>query len=56
MKGTQIKLPKEGETMEFKNYKNKFIHPFVIYADFESTLKTLKQETKQTKQQEYSNT
>ena len=42
--------------MEFKKYKNKFIHPFVIYADFESALNTLKQETKQIKQQEYSNT
>ena len=33
-------LPKKEQAfIEFKNYKNKFACPFVIYADFESILK-----------------
>ena len=32
----KIKLPKEGETIEFKNYNRSVRVPFVIYADFEA--------------------
>ncbi|CAC5422022.1 unnamed protein product [Mytilus coruscus] len=31
----KISLPKEGEALEFKEYKKTERHPFVIYADFE---------------------
>ena len=36
--GSLIKLPEEGSTMKFKNYKNKIERPYIIYADTESTL------------------
>ena len=36
--GSLIKLPEEGSTMKFKNYKNKLERPYIIYADCESTL------------------
>ena len=36
--GSLIKLPDEGSTMKFKNYKNKIERPYIIYADTESTL------------------
>ena len=41
MEGSQIVLPKEGETMEFENYNNKFYHPVVISADLEAILKAI---------------
>jgi hypothetical protein len=28
----------EGTYMEFKNHKNKLFRPFIVFADFESTL------------------
>jgi len=31
-------MPKEGEYVEFKAWKNTVRHPFIIYADFESLL------------------
>lgn len=37
--GTQIELPEEGTTMQFKNFKGMLHRPFVIYADFECSLK-----------------
>ena len=37
MLGSQIVLPEKGEVMRFENHNKKFRHPFVIYADFEST-------------------
>jgi len=36
--GTQIVMPQPGDTIEFKNHKNKIVRPFVIYADMECTL------------------
>ena len=33
-----LKLPEEGSTMKFKNFKNKLERPFIVYADMESTL------------------
>jgi hypothetical protein len=36
--GAILELPKEGAVMEFQNYKNMLVRPFMIYADFESTL------------------
>jgi hypothetical protein len=35
---TIIKLPAEGSTMEFKNYKNMLERPFIVYADTECSL------------------
>jgi hypothetical protein len=36
------KLPEEGKNhLRFKNEQHKFKHPFSVYADFESTLKTV---------------
>eukprot|EP00102_Acyrthosiphon_pisum_P021428 XP_016658638.1 PREDICTED: uncharacterized protein LOC107883344 [Acyrthosiphon pisum] len=32
------KMPKEGECVEFRAWKNTVRHPFVIYADFEAIL------------------
>ena len=37
MLGSQIVLPEKGEVMRFENHDKKFRHPFVIYADFESS-------------------
>ena len=34
----RIKMPKKGEHVRFKNYQRKIKSPFIIYADFESTL------------------
>ena len=28
--GTQIKMPFKGETIEFKNHRNKIVRPFVF--------------------------
>jgi hypothetical protein len=39
--GSLIKLPDEGSTMKFKNYKNKLERPYIVYADCESTLEKL---------------
>ena len=36
--GTLLRLPEEGATMNFKNFKNKLEGPFIVYADMESTL------------------
>ena len=36
--GTQIKMPNPGDTIKFKNLKNKKVRPDVIYADMECTL------------------
>ena len=36
--GTLLRLPEEGATMKFKNFKNKLERPFIVYADMESTL------------------
>jgi hypothetical protein len=36
---TIIQLPKPGSYMKFKNYKNKLIRPYIVYLDFECTLK-----------------
>ena len=35
IEGQQIKMPKEGEHIHFKNDFRKFESPFVLYADFE---------------------
>lgn len=35
---TLLKLPNEGETMEFRNYKNMLERPYIVYADFECSL------------------
>ena len=35
---TLLKLPAEGDTMKFKNHKNKIERPYEAYADLESTL------------------
>jgi hypothetical protein len=41
----KVKLPAKNEAfIEFKNFKNKFKAPFVIYADFESILEKHKEE------------
>ena len=31
-------MPKNGAQVKFKNYERKIKSPFIIYADFESTL------------------
>ena len=31
-------MPKKGEHVKFKNCERKIMSPFIIYADFESTL------------------
>ena len=36
--GALLELPQAGAVMEFQNHKNKLVRPFMIYADFESTL------------------
>ena len=36
--GSLCKLPAEGSTMRFTNFKNKLERPFIVYADMESTL------------------
>ena len=33
-----IKMPKDGEDVKFKNFERKIKSPFMIYANFESTL------------------
>ena len=33
-----VELPKENSTVIFKNFKNMLERPFVVYADFESSL------------------
>ena len=35
IEGQQIKMPKEGEQIYFKNHTRRFEAPFVMYADFE---------------------
>ena len=35
VEGQQIKMPKKGDQIRFKNYERKFKAPFVMYADFE---------------------
>ena len=35
---TIIELPKRGSFMEFTNFKNKMVRPYIVYADFECTL------------------
>jgi len=35
---TIIKLPEDGATMEFKNYKNMLERPFMVYGDLECSL------------------
>ena len=35
---TLLKLPAKGDTMKFKNHKNKIERPYLAYADLESTL------------------
>lgn len=43
-------MPKEGECIDFKTWKNTVRHPFVIYADFEALLvKTNEDKGKSTK-------
>jgi hypothetical protein len=37
-KNCNISLPKEGDKMAFLNYKNLLERPFIVYADFESSL------------------
>lgn len=37
----KCEMPKKGETMKFKNHKNKVPIPFVIYADFEAILPSI---------------
>ena len=36
--GTLLALPKEGDVMEFKNYKNMIERPYIVYADCECSL------------------
>ena len=36
--GTLLALAKEGEVMEFNNYKNKIERPYIVYADCECSL------------------
>ena len=35
IEGQQMKVPKEGEQIYFKNHTKKFEAPSVMYADFE---------------------
>ena len=46
MLGSIIDLQKEGEIIEDLNIYKKFRAPFVIYADFESTLKQVNSKNK----------
>ena len=39
--GTMLKLPEEGTMLKFKNYYRGEKVPFVIYADFESCIKSI---------------
>ena len=39
--GSLIKLPEEGSTMKFKNFKNKLERPYIVYADCEASLQKL---------------
>ena len=41
--GSLLKLPEEGKTMKFKNYKNMLERPFIVYCDTESTLEKLQE-------------
>jgi hypothetical protein len=40
--GSHIVMPREGETMQFKNHGRKIKAPFVIYCDFESITQKVK--------------
>ena len=33
--GSVLRLPEEGATMKFKNFKNKLERPFMVYADMD---------------------
>ena len=44
-----IQLPKAGSYMKFKNYKNKLIRPYIVYLDFECTLKPEEDKYKHTR-------
>jgi hypothetical protein len=46
---TIITLQKPGSYMKFKNYKNKLIRPYIVYLDFECTLKPEDDEYKHTR-------
>ena len=37
----KIDLPKPGSMQGFKNYNRSMMHPFVVYADFESFIKPI---------------
>ena len=46
----RIELPKEGATVQFKNYKNSMRVPYIVYADFESITKPINTCTPNSKQ------
>ena len=37
----RVEMPKQGSTVEFKDGKNQFKVPFIMYADFESILEQM---------------
>ena len=37
----RVEMPKQGSTIEFKDGQNQFKVPFIMYADFESTLELM---------------
>ena len=43
--GSIVKLPEEGATMPFENYKNTLARPFIVYCDTESTLEKNRRNT-----------
>ena len=49
-----IKIPKKGESIEFKNFGRKIKSPFMIYADFENIL-VLEDNGKQNPNESYTN-
>ena len=44
-----VSLPKPETYMYFKNYKNKIVRPYIVYLDFECTLKPEADEQKHTR-------
>ena len=54
VEGQKVEMPKEDQTMVFKNHYKKLKAPFVIYADFEClTTRTGTVSTKEVKTDKY---
>lgn len=53
---TQVKLPKKGDVMKFRNQAHEFEHPFTCSADFESTLTPVEKRDDQQTVNDKSNT